>query len=120
MKRIEDAVITSLRQAVAIHQGKGKASRTFALSLTAREVEAVPAPAYAASKIATIRKRLGCSQPAFARLLNVSLPTVRAWEQDQRQPAGAAVRLLQLADGEPTTVINLLERARRGRSKMRA
>lgn len=118
-KKIEHAVLESLRQAVAIHRGGAKPSRTFALPLTAREVRAVPAPAYSAPKIAALRKRLGCSQPAFARILNVSLPTVRAWEQNQRSPDGAAVRLLQVVDGEPKTVINILERARRTRAKAR-
>jgi putative transcriptional regulator len=119
-KNIEHAVMESLRQAVAIHRGAAKPSRTFALPLTAREVQAVPAPSYSALKIAALRKRLGCSQPAFARILNVSLPTVRAWEQDQRHPDGAAVRLLQLVEGEPTSVFNILKRARRTRSKVHA
>ena len=112
-KKIELAVLESLRQAVAIHNGTAKPSRTFERPLTAREVRAVPAPSYTAPKIAALRMRLGCSQPAFARILNVSLPTVRAWEQNQRSPEGAAVRLLQVVDGEPEIVIKILQLARR-------
>ena len=36
------------------------------------------------------------SQPIWARLLGVSVPTVRAWEQGQNEPAGPVRRLLQV------------------------
>jgi putative transcriptional regulator len=36
------------------------------------------------------------SQPVFASLLNVKTTTVRAWEQGQRSPDGAASRLLEI------------------------
>ena len=44
------------------------------------------------------------SQPVFADLLNVSPETVKSWEQGKNYPAGAAVRLLQVAEKHPEIV----------------
>ena len=41
------------------------------------------------------------SQSIFALMLNVSVETVRAWEQGRRTPEGSALRLLQVADASP-------------------
>jgi predicted RNase H-like HicB family nuclease/DNA-binding XRE family transcriptional regulator len=62
-----------------------------------------------ASDIRGIRNRLGVSQERFARALNVSVSSVRAWEQGLRQPDGPTVRLLELADHHPEI---LMETAR--------
>ncbi|MFL5761400.1 MAG: helix-turn-helix domain-containing protein [Thermomicrobiales bacterium] len=56
---------------------------------------------YSAAEVQTIRSRLGVSQERFARMLNVSVSTVRAWEQDLRQPDGPSLRLLEVADQHP-------------------
>ena len=58
-------------------------------------------PRYRAEDVRAIRKRLGLSQELFAEALNVSASAVRAWEQGQRNPDGAARRLLQLAERSP-------------------
>lgn len=39
-------------------------------------------------------------QPIFASLLNVKSATVRAWEQGQRTPDGAAARLLEVLSND--------------------
>ena len=44
--------------------------------------------------IRTIRESLGLSQTLFAAFLGVGLPTVRSWEQGQRQPSAMARRFL--------------------------
>jgi DNA-binding transcriptional regulator YiaG len=62
-----------------------------------------------ASDIRDLRNRLGVSQERFARALNVSVSSVRAWEQGLRQPDGPTVRLLELADRHPEI---LMETAR--------
>lgn len=69
------------------------------ITLRTREV-VIPDPPqnYTASDIVRIRKRLGYSQSVFARVIAVSVKTIRAWEQGIRQPAGSASRLLQLLD----------------------
>jgi transcriptional regulator with XRE-family HTH domain len=41
---------------------------------------------------------MGVSQPIFAKLLNVSLSTVKAWENEYREPDGATKRLLEVAE----------------------
>ncbi|MBK9444531.1 MAG: helix-turn-helix domain-containing protein [Comamonadaceae bacterium] len=37
-----------------------------------------------------VRKRLGLSQAAFVQRIEVSLETIRDWEQGKRSPTGAA------------------------------
>lgn len=61
-----------------------------------------PAPHWGKERIVRLRKRgFGISQPRFAALLSVNPATVRAWEQGQKTPSGAANRLLELAEFEP-------------------
>ena len=56
-------------------------------------------------EIQHIRKILGVSQSVFAKLLNVSLSSVRQWEQNVRKPSGSTMILLELLQREP----NLLD-----------
>jgi DNA-binding transcriptional regulator YiaG len=56
-----------------------------------------PAPKWSKQKIKDLRTNVfHMSQPIFASLLNVKVATVRAWEQGQRVPDGAAARLLEI------------------------
>ena len=49
-----------------------------------------------ASEIVQIReKHLNVSQTVFAKVLNVSLKTVQAWEQNLYGPAGISLRVLR-------------------------
>ena len=52
-------------------------------------------------QIRQIWKRLGVSQAVFAKLLNVSLSSVRQWEQGKRTPTGSTMVLLELLQREP-------------------
>ncbi len=54
-----------------------------------------------ANKIRNIRKKAALSQSVFAKLLNVSLSSVRQWEQGKRTPTGATQVLLELLEREP-------------------
>jgi DNA-binding transcriptional regulator YiaG len=64
-----------------------------------------PAPEWSARKIKRFREgTASMSQTEFAALLNVKVPTVRAWEQGINVPSGAAARLLQALDEDPTLV----------------
>lgn len=54
-----------------------------------------------ADEIQNIRKTLGLSQSVFAKLLNVSLSSVRQWEQGIRTPSGSTMVLLELLQREP-------------------
>ena len=55
-----------------------------------------------------VRKRLGLSQREFARRINVSLDTIRNWEQGKRRPSGAARALLKVLDKAPETVLRII------------
>jgi putative transcriptional regulator len=54
-----------------------------------------------AEEISSIRKTLNVSQSVFAKLLNVSLSSVRQWEQGLRKPSGSTMILLELLQKEP-------------------
>lgn len=62
-------------------------------------------PTFNANRIREIRRSFDVSQRVFADLLNVSLATVRAWEQGVRTPDGAAMRLLSIAERSPKTIL---------------
>jgi len=51
-----------------------------------------------AEAIQNIRKTLNVSQAVFAKLLNVSLSSVRQWEQNLRTPSGSTMILLELLE----------------------
>lgn len=85
--------------------GKNRGSGSGRTTLTARVAEAPPAPTYTSTRIARIRSRLHLSQAVFAMALNVSPETVRAWEQGKREPDGAALRLLQIAEQHPEWIM---------------
>jgi putative transcriptional regulator len=52
-------------------------------------------------EIQAIRARTKLSQAVFARLLNVSLSSVRQWEQGKREPSGSTKVLLDLLNKSP-------------------
>ncbi|WP_199181330.1 helix-turn-helix domain-containing protein [Chromobacterium alticapitis] len=59
------------------------------------------------SPIAATRAKVGLSQTAFAGLLGVSTRTLQDWEQNRRQPTGAAKTLLKVAEQHPEILRNL-------------
>ena len=77
----------------AIEYEKGKKT------LRSRLIE-LPAPSkyYGAREIKKIRVKLNYSQAVFARVLNVSIKTVQAWESGERSPNHAALRLIEIID----------------------
>jgi len=68
----------------------------------------LPPPKAEAEQIAELRKRLRMSQSVFAATLNVSPKTVQSWEQGLRQPADAALRMLQVIRERPQVVRMIL------------
>jgi len=50
------------------------------------------------------RQQLRLSQARFAEAIHVSKRTLQAWEQNRRQPSGAAMALLQVAIAKPDAV----------------
>ncbi len=55
-----------------------------------------------------VRKRLGLSQLEFSRRIEVSLETIRNWEQGKRCPTGAAKALLKVLDRAPEAALAAL------------
>ena len=55
-----------------------------------------------------VRKRLGLSQTEFSRRIDVSLDTIRNWEQGKRSPTGAAKALLKVLDKAPEAALAAL------------
>lgn len=88
--RMADGLLKGLRQAVDMEKG-GLIGRERVRTLSK------PAPKWSRHEIKRLRTEVfQMSQPVFASLLNVKPATVRAWEQGQRVPDGAAARLLEI------------------------
>lgn len=49
---------------------------------------------WTAERIRELRQRLECTQEALARRLNISVDTVRRWEQERGQPSALAAEAL--------------------------
>jgi putative transcriptional regulator len=67
-----------------------------------------PPPEVAAKEVILLRTKTGMSQAVFARVLNVSTKTVQSWEQGERKPSHAALRMLQVFRENPTFVIEIV------------
>ena len=71
-------------------------------------ITVLPAPPNPMSKreIIDLRQQLNLSQAVFARLLNVSVKTLQAWEQGLRVPSDAALKLLTVAKQHPEVLLS--------------
>jgi putative transcriptional regulator len=76
-----------------------------------------PAKAMSKNDVKRIRSKTHTSQPVFASYLNVTPAAVKQWENGERTPSGASVRLLQLIERkglelfEPIQAISQTKRA---------
>jgi len=72
------------------------------VSFTQRELNqlgvTIPKSYISSSDIKNIRQLMQVSQAVFAKLLNVSISSIRQWEQGQRTPSGSTVILLELLE----------------------
>jgi len=48
-----------------------------------------------------VRRRVGMTQFEFSQKIDVSIETIRNWEQGKRSPTGAAKALLKVLDRSP-------------------
>ena len=55
-----------------------------------------------------IRKKFNLTQNEFAKLLNISVGTLKNWEQGRRKPKGSASVLLNVANSYPDILKKLL------------
>jgi putative transcriptional regulator len=84
----------------AIRHARGEIS----LKTTTIEMPDRP-PEIDVAELTKVRLASGMSQDVFARLLNVSTKTVQSWEQGQRKPSQAALRLIQVFRHDPAGVL---------------
>jgi putative transcriptional regulator len=99
---IEHELVAGLQEVLDHKRGKKR------LSGQRRELSA-PAPEWSAREIKQFREEtMQMSQTEFAALLNVKAPTVRSWEQGLNVPSGAAARLLQALEADPSLVKKLI------------
>lgn len=86
-------LLESTRQAVLISKNQIPASRLFSMN---------------PPDIAALRKTTEKSQEEFARMIGVSVGTLRNWEQGRRKPEGPALALLKIVSADPFYVEKLL------------
>jgi putative transcriptional regulator len=102
-RHLGSLLLQSMEQAVAIEAGRLEPARRH--RRTVRETKVALPPRYRSARIRRLRERLGFSQPVFARALNVSVGTVRAWEQGVRIPDGSSRRLLEVVEHDPHVIL---------------
>ena len=54
--------------------------------------------------IAALRSFVGLTQAEFARAIEISVHTLRNWEQGRRKPEGPAIALLRIAARHPRII----------------
>jgi putative transcriptional regulator len=83
------------------------ANGEITLKTTTLEIPDRP-PEVSAQELAKLRLESGMSQAVFARMLNVSTKTVQSWEQGQRRPSQAALRLIQMFRQNPSGLLEVV------------
>lgn len=54
--------------------------------------------------VAALRRFVGLTQAEFARAMEISVHTLRNWEQGRRTPEGPAIALLRIAARHPRVI----------------
>lgn len=88
-----ERLITSVKEAKEIKEGKRKPSRKFFMQ--------EPNPK-------EIRVKLALTQEKFAALMNISVHTLRNWEQGRRHPEGPARVLLNVVNNHPEVLMEMV------------
>lgn len=96
-----NSLIKGLKEAVEYKRGE-----------TTLETETFSAPfvifPYNPVDAREIREKLALTQDQFSKKYQISLATLRGWEQGSRRPRGAARVLLRLIQAEPELIARLL------------
>jgi putative transcriptional regulator len=80
----------NLKEAVKVAKGSS-APKSVYIVLTPIEIKA-------------IRAKVGMSQSVFARTFQLSLDTIKGWEQGKRKPDAAAANYLRMIQADPKHV----------------
>ena len=91
--KLFDLLLESVQQMDEIVDGKREAQITNVI---------------ASIQIKAIRDRTQLTQQKFAQLIDVSVGTLRNWEQGRREPTGPAKVLLRAIERDPEHVIPAL------------
>lgn len=69
-------------------------------------------PEFGPLEVYEVRERFGLPQTQFARLIGISVETLRNWERGRRRPVGTSRALLRIAAAHPNVVASVLAGAR--------
>ncbi len=114
-RNVAALLVESMAQAVAIEAGTLPPARRHRRTL--REATVTPPPRYTSARVRRVREGLGLSQPIFAKALNVSVGTVRGWEQGARIPDGPSRRLLEVVERHPKAILKYVRSTRRSMAR---
>jgi len=95
------------RLKTGLEEGIRHAKGEITLKTTTLEIPDRP-PEVGAQELTKLRLKSGMSQAYFARMLNVSTKTVQSWEQGQRRPSQAALRLIQVFRQNPSGLLEVV------------
>ena len=88
-----DELMQSVKEAALIEKGEMQPARVAVVDVL---------------DIAAIRNKTHKTQEEFATMLNISVGTLRNWEQGRRKPDGAALSLLKVVSVNPQYVESIL------------
>jgi putative transcriptional regulator len=108
MAKKKDAFFSGLLESLG--QGKDIAAGKPVPGARVREYSIAPARDFNPQAIRRIRKRLHFTQEMLAQFLEVSLATVRSWEQGHSSPLGPSRRLLEGLDRCAAELLEAYER----------
>jgi len=91
-KELFKDLLESVDEAAAIERGDAEAAKVYA---------------YEVPEVKEIRKKLRLTQVSFAEVINISIGTLRNWEQKRRTPTGPAVALLKVIEKYPDEVLSV-------------
>jgi len=105
-----EKLIEAAREMVAIHKGEKQPTRVHYRVMTGPNADLTSPPFYSGRRVREIRDKMGVSQERFAKVMNCRVGTIKAWEEDLREPNGASRRLLDLADRHPEALLAMITR----------
>ena len=89
-EKLFDELKSNLKEAVQISKGRASPKTMYVV--------------FTPAQIKALRRRVGMSQAIFARRFNLSLDTLKGWEQGKRRPDAAASNYLRVIEAAPEFV----------------
>ncbi len=101
---LERSLLTALEEALAFER-REVWLRTHTAEYPESGATVMAPSAFDGERVRAVRDTLALSPRKFAAALNVSPQTIVAWERGTRRPDGPALRLLEIAEGHPETLL---------------